>query len=230
MNNRIVRTALVAMLGVLPITAAITGHTGSASPPGEERIADALIGEEPSAEQGKKQGKKQDKSAKKDQKQEKSAKKQPARPNPRVGLSRRQMDHATTIVETGQEMGLPRRAYVVAIATAMQESRISVLANTNVPHSFKFKPRDGYGRDHDSVGIFQQRVRFYCVNDLQYCMNPRYSAMKFYNGLKGVNGWKKLPVTVAAQRVQGSAFPRAYAKHTGAAKKIVAGVLEWQRR
>lgn len=173
---------------------------------------------EPTAKQDKKQDKKQGKS------------KKPARPNPRVGLSRQQMDHARTIVETGQEMGLPRRAYVVAVATAMQESRISVLANTNVPRSFKYKPRDGHGSDHDSVGIFQQRVRFYCVNDLQYCMDPRFSAMKFYNGLKTVKGWQKLPVTVAAQRVQGSAFPGAYAKHTGAAKKIVAGVLQWQRR
>lgn len=231
-NNRIIRTALVAVLGVLPITAAITGHNGS--PSQSETVIETLVGDGPSADQDTKKDKK-DKKNKKNKKQgkkpgKKQGKSKQAGLKPRAGLSRQQMDHARTIVETGQEMGLPRRAYVVAIATAMQESRISVLANTNVPRSFKYKPRDGYGSDHDSVGIFQQRVRFYCVNDLQYCMDPRFSAMKFYNGLKRVNNWEKLPVTVAAQRVQGSAFPGAYAKHTGAAKKVVQGVLQWQRR
>lgn len=211
-SNRIVRTALVAMLGILPLAAA-TGNTGSGSPPEVDAVAEAPAQKESS-----------------EKKEESSKKDKPRRPKLRGGLSKKQMDHAVTIVKTGQDMGLPRRAYVVAIATAMQESRISVLANTNVPHSFKYKPRDGYGRDHDSVGIFQQRVKFYCVNDLQYCMDPRRSAMKFYNGLKGVKGWKGMPVTVAAQRVQGSAFPDAYAKHTGDAKKIVAGILKWQRR
>lgn len=153
----------------------------------------------------------------------------PSRPKLRAGINKKQLGHAVTIVETGQEMGLPRRAYVVALATAMQESRISVLANTSIPHSFDYQPRDGYGSDHDSVGIFQQRVRYYCVNDLRYCMDPRYSAMKFYNGLKRIDGWQQLPVTVAAQRVQGSAFPDHYAKHHGAAEMIVDSVLEWQQ-
>lgn len=216
MSNRIVRTALVAMLGILPLAAG-TGHTGSAPPP--ESVAEAPAEKESSSKQDK-----SEKSKKKPSKNGKSA-----LPKLKGGLGKKQMKHAVTIVETGQEMGLPRRAYVVAIATAMQESRVSVLANTNVPHSFKYKPRDGYGRDHDSVGIFQQRVRFYCINDLQYCMDPRYSAMKFYNGLKRVKGWKGLPITVAAQRVQGSAFPDAYAKHEGAAKQIVASILKWQR-
>jgi hypothetical protein len=153
----------------------------------------------------------------------------PLRPRLRAGINEQQLQHAITIVETGQEMGLPRQAYVVAIATALQESQMSVLANVHVPHSFNYQPRDGYGRDHDSVGIFQQRVRYYCVNDLQFCMDPRYSAMKFYNDLKRVSGWESLPVTVAAQRVQRSAFPDHYAKHQGAAEMIVDSILEWQR-
>jgi hypothetical protein len=155
--------------------------------------------------------------------------KKPPRPELRAGINERQLRHAVTLVETGQELGLPRRAYVVAIATAMQESRLEVLANVNVPHSFNYQPRDGYGADHDSVGVFQQRVRYYCVNDLRYCMDPRYSAMKFYQDLARVPGWERLPVTVAAQRVQRSAFPDHYAKHHGAAELIVDSILEWQR-
>jgi hypothetical protein len=151
------------------------------------------------------------------------------RPKLRAGINEKQLQHAVTIVETGQELGLPRRAYVVAIATALQESRLEVLANVNVPGSFDHQPRDGYGQDHDSVGIFQQRVQYYCINDLVYCMDPRYSAIKFYNDLKRVGGWQQLPVTVAAQRVQGSAFPDYYAQHQGAAEAIVDSILEWQQ-
>ncbi len=154
----------------------------------------------------------------------------PPRPQLRAGIDEKQLEHAVTIVETGQEMGLPRHAYVVAIATALQESQISVLANTTVPHSFDYSPRDGYGADHDSVGIFQQRVKYYCINDLTYCMDPRYSAMKFYDDLERVDGWENLPVTVAAQKVQRSAFPDHYAKHQGAAEMIVDSILEWQDR
>ncbi len=200
MNRRVIHAALVGLFSLVTI-GSLTGTAAAAAPGQAETrtLADAA-----------------------------ETKQKPPRPQLRAGIDEQQLDHAVTIVETGQEMGLPRRAYVVAIATAMQESRMSVLANTNVPHSFDYQPRDGYGRDHDSVGIFQQRVSYYCVNDLAYCMDPRYSAMKFYSGLKQVGNWEKLPVTVAAQRVQGSAFPDHYAKHQGAAELIVDSILEWQ--
>lgn len=154
----------------------------------------------------------------------------PARPKLRAGIDEKQLAHAVTIVETGQEVGLPRQAYVVAIATALQESQLKVLANVNVPDSFDFGPRDGYGRDHDSVGIFQQRASLYAINDLKFSMDPRYSTMKFYDGLKAVDGWASMPVAEAAQAVQVSAFPDAYAKHQGAAELIVDSILEWQQR
>src|SRR5690606_5487927 len=146
------------------------------------------------------------------------ARKAPSRPKLRAGLNERQMAHAVTIVETGQEMGLPRRAYVVAIATALQESGLRVLANVNVPESFDYYPRDGYGSDHESIGIFQQRRSIYAINDVKWSMDPRYSAIKFYNGLKNVAGWESMSVAEAAQAVQVSAFPDAYAKHEGAAE------------
>ncbi len=154
----------------------------------------------------------------------------PSRPKLRAGLDERQMAHAVTIVETGQEMGLPRRAFVVAIATALQESQLRVLANVNVPESFNYHPRDGYGSDHDSIGIFQQRRSIYAINDVKWSMDPRYSAIKFYNGLKNVEGWESMSVAEAAQAVQVSAFPDAYAKHEGAAELIVDSILEWQQQ
>jgi hypothetical protein len=42
--------------------------------------------------------------------------------------------------------------------------------------------------------------------------DPVYSATAFYLALKRVSGWESMAVTVAAQRVQRSAFPNAYAK------------------
>lgn len=51
-------------------------------------------------------------------------------------------------------------------------------------------------------------------------MNPAYSATMFFSALRGVRGWESLPVTVAAQRVQRSAFPNAYAKWVGLANSL----------
>lgn len=153
---------------------------------------------------------------------------QAARPKLRAGINEQQLEHAVKVVEAGQELELPRRAYVVAIATALQESRLEVLANVNVPDSFDHQPRDGYGQDHDSVGLFQQRVQYYCTDDVKHCMDPHASAIQFYNGLEQISDWEELPVTVAAQRVQGSAFPDYYAQHQGAAEVIVDSVLDWK--
>jgi hypothetical protein len=197
-NRYFAHAALVALLSILPLAEPAV-HAGASAAPTESVAASAAPDRE-----------------------------RPSRPRLRAGIDEKQLAHAVTIVETGQEMGLPRRAYVVAIATAMQESRLAVLANVNVPGSFDFKPRDGYGYDHDSVGIFQQRASLYCSNDLKFCMDPRYSAMKFYDGLRHIDGWQQLPVTVAAQRVQGSAFPDAYAQHHDAAELIVDSILDWQ--
>jgi hypothetical protein len=52
-------------------------------------------------------------------------------------------------------------------------------------------------------------------------MDPETSAKKFYAALQGVHGWQDMPVTVAAQTVQGSAFPDHYAKHQDTAQTVV---------
>ncbi len=140
-------------------------------------------------------------------------------PAPVGGLSQRQMEHAATIVEVGKREGMPDYALVVAIATALQESTLRNLANPRVPRSLEL-PNDGTGTDHDSVGLFQQRpsTGWGTVDQL---MDPEYAAAAFYRALRKVQGWQDMPVTVAAQRVQRSAFPNAYAKHEPLARKIV---------
>ncbi|WP_238476472.1 M23 family metallopeptidase [Agromyces mariniharenae] len=88
-----------------------------------------------------------------------------------------------------------RRAALVAIATALQESGLR-----NIDHG-----------DRDSLGLFQQRPSMGWGTPEQI-MDPAYAAGRFYQALAQVAGWQQLPVTIAAQKVQISGFPDAYAK------------------
>ncbi|GAA2362844.1 hypothetical protein [Dactylosporangium salmoneum] len=136
------------------------------------------------------------------------------------GLTQAEMNNAVAIIRAGQKQGLPSRAYVVAIATALQESHLHNLANSNVPASLNL-PNEGVGSDHDSVGLFQQRPSWGTVAEL---MNPAEAAQRFYAALAEVNGWEQMAVTVAAQTVQVSAYPDAYAKWQSLAEQVVAAV------
>ena len=112
-----------------------------------------------------------------------------------VALDAEQLANAAVIAATGRQLGIGEHGVVVALATAAQESRLRNL---------------DYG-DADSVGLFQQRPSqgWGQVSEL---MRPDYAATKFYEALARVPGWEQLPVTEAAQAVQRSAFPTAYAR------------------
>lgn len=120
------------------------------------------------------------------------------------GYSTGQLHNAATIVAVGRNMGVPDRGQVVAVATAMQESSLHNLA----------------GGDRDSIGLFQQRPSQGWGSPAQL-HNPEYTARKFYRALRKVHGWQHMPVTQAAQAVQNSAYPGAYAKHQADATKLV---------
>ncbi|WP_411108272.1 hypothetical protein [Streptomyces sp. c-19] len=107
-----------------------------------------------------------------------------------------QASNAATISAVGTTRGLPERAVTIALATALQESALR-----NIEHG-----------DRDSLGLFQQRPSMGWGTPEQI-MDPVYSAGKFYAGLEKVPGYSRLPLTVAAQKVQKSGFPQAYAKH-----------------
>ncbi|MFG1740700.1 hypothetical protein ACGFLT_21975 [Micromonospora chalcea] len=157
-----------------------------------------------------------------------SAKKPPRKParpkNPRpvAGLDQRQMNNAKVIVDVGRDMNMPRRALVVAVATAMQESNLYNLASNVLPASFDH-PHQGSGSDHDSVGLFQQRPSSGWGTVAQL-MRPAYAARAFYTALREVPGWADMSVTAAAQAVQVSAFPDAYARHEDRATTVVAAL------
>jgi hypothetical protein len=143
----------------------------------------------------------------------------PAKPKPVAWLNQAQMDNAEVIVRTGREAGLPKRAHVIAVATAIQESKLLNLANPAVPQSLRLKSQ-GVGYDHDSVGLFQQRPSAGWGTPAQL-LDPEYAARQFYNRLVQVPGWQNMSLTWAAQSVQVSAFPYAYAQHERLAQQIV---------
>ncbi|MEU6883166.1 hypothetical protein [Streptomyces sp. NPDC046712] len=111
-------------------------------------------------------------------------------------FSPEQAANAATISAVGTTRRMPERAVTIALATALQESALR-----NIEHG-----------DRDSLGLFQQRPSQGWGTPEQI-LDPVYSSGKFYEGLAKVPGYSRLPLTVAAQKVQRSGFPQAYAKH-----------------
>ncbi len=123
-----------------------------------------------------------------------------------TGLSAESAGYAAIIIQVGRELGVSDYGIVIALATAMQESTMRNL---------------DWG-DRDSVGLFQQRPSS-GWGSVEQLTDPWHSARLFYggasnpnrgntSGLLDVPNWSSLPLTVAAQSVQISAYPDAYAK------------------
>ncbi|MBM0225134.1 MULTISPECIES: peptidase M23 [Micromonospora] len=147
----------------------------------------------------------------------------PKRIAPVAGLDEDQMDNAKAIVRAGRDMGVPRRGLVIAVATAMQESNLYNYASAVLPESQNY-PHQAIGWDHDSVGLFQQRPSsgWGAVEDL---MQPEYATKQFLAALEQIPGWQDMALTDAAQAVQVSAFPWAYAQHEWRAERVVDAIL-----
>jgi hypothetical protein len=153
-----------------------------------------------------------------------SAKSAPvAAPGPVARLNASQTYNAFIIVEVGKEMKLPKKAYVIAIATVIQETNLRNLANSTVPASLNL-PHEGVGDNYDSVGLFQQRPSM-GWGTVEQLMEPSQSAARFYSRLMKISGWQSLSVGSAAQTVQRSAYPDAYADHASHAQEIVDALL-----
>jgi hypothetical protein len=134
-------------------------------------------------------------------------------------LDATQLLHAKEVVQSGEQRRIPSYGVVIALAVALTESRLRMLANDGrgsdlspdqggVSASLEY-PHDGVGSDHGSVNAFQQQWPSW--GSMDELMSMDVSAGKFYQALLHVPGWQELPVTDAAQRVQRSAFPDAYA-------------------
>lgn len=134
------------------------------------------------------------------------------------GFGPEQISNAGLIVAAGVEMKVPPKGIAIAVAVSMQEAMLKNYANSTVPESLSI-PHQAVGSDHDSVGLFQQRAAGW--GDVATRMDPKASARLFFDRLLKVAGWDSMPVTQAAQAVQVSALPDAYAKWEQPALTIV---------
>lgn len=119
---------------------------------------------------------------------------------------------ARTIIAVGRELGVPDYGIIIALATAMQESSLRNLS---------------YGH-LDSVGLYQQRPSA-GWGTVEKLTDPAHAARLFYGGpsnpnkgvtrgLLDITGWQAMTLTQAAQKVQVSAYPTAYAKWEASAR------------
>jgi len=124
-----------------------------------------------------------------------------------ASLDVEQAQNAALITAIAVRRGLPARAATIALATAFQESKLYNL---------------DYG-DRDSVGLFQQRPSQGWGTRKQL-RDPVYATGRFYDALVQVDGFETMRITEAAQRVQRSGFPEAYAAHEPAARALASAL------
>ena len=124
-----------------------------------------------------------------------------------VTLEPEQAENAALIAAVAVHRGMPARAATIALATAYQESKL-------------YNLRSG---DRDSAGLFQQRPSQGWGTRRQI-LDPSYAANAFYDGLAKVDGYESMRVTVAAQRVQRSGYPEAYADHEADARVLASAL------
>ncbi|MDG4783793.1 hypothetical protein O7614_29485 [Micromonospora sp. WMMD961] len=125
-----------------------------------------------------------------------------------ITLNDEQTANVKAIIAATKKAGLPERAAVISIATSLQESKLENLGHL------------GDMNDHDSLGLFQQRPSSGWGTPEQIT-DPEYSTTAFLKGLKQVDGWQDMPLTEAAQTVQVSAYPDAYAQWEQQAADLV---------
>lgn len=124
-----------------------------------------------------------------------------------VEVDAEQAKWASLMAAKAYERDLSPRAVTIAIATAYQESKLRNI---------------DYG-DRDSVGLFQQRPS-QGWGTVEQIMDPRYSIGKFYDALVKVDGYESMEITDAAQAVQRSGFPEAYADHEADARVLASAL------
>jgi len=124
-----------------------------------------------------------------------------------VQLSTAQARNASLISAIAVHRGMPAHAATIALATALQESKLYNLR----------------GGDRDSLGLFQQRPSQGWGTPAQI-RDPVHATNAFYDALARVDRYDTLPVTVAAQRVQRSGYPSAYAVYEDDARALASAL------
>lgn len=120
-----------------------------------------------------------------------------------ASLDPAQAQNAAIIAAVGLGRRLPDHAVTIALAASLQETQLRNLH---------------YG-DRDSLGLFQQRPSQGWGSPAQL-VDPTYAATAFYSHLSLIRGWQTMSVRAAAQIVQQSANPEAYAAWEAEARAL----------
>jgi hypothetical protein len=124
-----------------------------------------------------------------------------------VVLTDEQARNATLISAISIQRGMPAHAATIGLATSLQESKLYNL----------------HGGDRDSLGLFQQRPSEGWGTPSEI-LDPVHATNAFYDALQRVPGYADLPVTQAAQAVQHSGYPEAYAAYERDARALASAL------
>jgi hypothetical protein len=125
-----------------------------------------------------------------------------------------QLVNAAEVMNAATDAGLPQRAQVIGVMTAIGESSLRNLTYGD----------DIYGVTNpdgsltSSVGLFQQQSWW---GSRSTRLDPYQSALLFFQRLGTVPGWESLPPTAAAHAVQRNADPDHYTRFFEPAALIV---------
>lgn len=150
-----------------------------------------------------------------------------------VTLDAKMLGYAATAVNVAKQYNVNENGQLIMLMTIFQESRYKMYANSTVPASLGY-PHDAVGSDHDSVGLFQQRVNAGAWGPLPNLMDVAKSTEAFL----GVADWASAPglldkfpdqnypgdLGAAAQAVQVSAFPTLYSQWEEASRTLLGKV------
>lgn len=139
-------------------------------------------------------------------------------------LTPAQERNAATIIAVGRKLDVSTNGVMVALMVAFQEATMLNKASAAYPESKNYPHDEVADGDHDSVGIFQQRAAWGPMADRMNVVKS--AAMFFLGGQAGQKGlldydYESMEPTVAAQTVQVSAYPDAYAKWEDEARAIL---------
>ncbi|MFE6159456.1 peptidoglycan-binding protein [Streptomyces sp. NPDC056486] len=129
-------------------------------------------------------------------------------------LGTEELANARTVIGVGKGAQIPEQGQVIALMTAMQESKF---VNYLTPV------------DHDSLGIFQQRPSTGWgtpeqITDVATSSKSFYGVAPFGSnpGLIQIAGWESMPPGEVCQAVQRSAYPDRYAQWEQFARDLLA--------
>lgn len=124
-----------------------------------------------------------------------------------------QITVAATAIEVGQQLGVPQRGWVVAIAAALTESGLRNLdhGDRDSVNPWQMRPSTGWGTKEQLMQLNLAARAFYGL--AEHTNNP---------GLLDITGWEQMSIGQAAQAVEVSAHPDRYDKNEAAARAVVA--------